>query len=100
MMVNMRFARRYASTLFAIGVLLCLSLLLAACDADTVLAKVAPAEETQRAKAYLEHIRLKQFAQVKPHLDPRVQTLGLDEKLAGVSNGFHAGPPLEIKLVG
>ena len=74
--------------------------LLAGCNYDEMLEKMAPKEEATFAKNYLESVRIKNFVEVKKHLGPELLTPDIEKKLTEISGYFPPGEPMTIKLVG
>jgi hypothetical protein len=77
-----------------------LGFLATACSQEDMLRKIAPPEQQDIARAYIEKLRNHDFADIEKAMDPSIAGElqgGMLEKMAGV---IPAGEPTSVKLVG
>jgi outer membrane murein-binding lipoprotein Lpp len=82
------------------SILILLGLALAGCDMSAAMEKLAPAQDVQAVKAYVDDIRQDRFTAVEAALDPSIPAAQAPDFLARMATQFPAGDPKSVKIVG
>ena len=78
----------------------CLTLLLGACSQDALMQKFASSAEQAAARAYIDQLRNREFAEIEKAADTMIAGPTLDATLGKMAGLIPSGPPVSVKLVG
>jgi hypothetical protein len=73
---------------------------LAACDQQTLLAKLASPAEQATAKAYIDQLRHHEFGEIEKAADPSIAGPSLEGTLDKMAAMMSPGPPISVNLIG
>ena len=75
-------------------------LVLCSCSKEDLLSKFSSPEDQATAKAYLNHLRAREFDVIERDIDPSLKNASLHSVLEQIADQIPTGEPTSVKLVG